>query len=117
MAMDTREKRKALQRAYKDADEVGCVSLYENRANGKYLIAGEPNRRGAESRFQFSKATGSCARMEFIGDWRTYGPDAFTMTILDTLKKNPDQTPMEFKEELAALAEMYRNGRPRELSY
>ena len=96
---------------------MGCVSLYENHANGKYLIAGDPNRRGAESRFQFSKTTGSCAHMLLAEDWKIYGPEAFTMTILDTLKKDPDQTPKEFKEELAALADMYRYGRPRELSY
>jgi hypothetical protein len=50
-------------------------------------------------------------------DWKIYGPDAFTLTILDTLKKEPEQTLKEFKEELAALADMYRNGRPEELSY
>jgi hypothetical protein len=117
MAMDTREKRKSLQRAYKEADEMGCVSLYENHVNGKYLIIGEPNRHGAESRFQFSKSIGSCAHMLLTEDWKIYGPDAFTLTILDTLKKDPEQTLKEFKEELAALADMYRTGRPEELSY
>lgn len=117
MAMDTREKRKALQKAYKEADEVGCVSLYENHVNGRYLIIGEANRHGAESRFQFSKAIGSSAHMLLAEDWKIYGPDAFTLTILDTLKKEPEQTLKEFKEELAALADMYRNGRPEELSY
>jgi len=115
--MDTREKRKALQKEYKDKDEIGCVSLYENHVNGKYLIVGEPNLRGAESRFEFSKSIGSCAHMLLGEDWKVYGPDAFTLTILDTLKKDPEQTLKEFKEELAALADMYRSGRPEELSY
>ncbi len=117
MGVDTREKRKSLQKAYKEADEIGCVSLYENHANNRYLIVGEPNLRGAESRFQFSKATGSCGHMLLVEDWKMYGPEAFTLTILDTLKKGPDQTPKEFKEELKALADMYRSERPEELSY
>ncbi len=117
MAMDTREKRKSLQRAYKEADEVGCVSLYENHENGRYLITGEPNRRGAESRFQFAKATGSCAHMLLAEDWKVYGPDAFTLTVLDTLKKDPEQTLKEFREELAALADMYRAQRDPQGSY
>ncbi len=117
MDMDTREKRKSLQRAYKEADEVGCVSLYENHVNGRYLIVGEPNLRGAKNRFQFSKAIGSCAHMLLAEDWKIYGADAFTFTVLDTLKKDPEQTLKEFKEELIALADMYRNGRPAELSY
>ncbi len=117
MAMDTREKRKSLQRAYKEADEVGCVALYENMVNGKYLIVGEPNLRGTESRFQFSKEMNGCAHMRLSKDWAIFGTEAFSLTILDTLKKGPDQTTKEFKEELAALADMYRNGRPAELSY
>ncbi len=117
MAMDTRERRKSLQKAYKETDEVGCVSLYENHVNGKYLIVGEPNQRGAQSRFEFSKAIGSCAHMLLMEDWKVFGPDAFTMTVLDTLKKDPEQTLHEFKEELKALADMYRSGRPEELSY
>ncbi len=36
----------------------------------KYLITGDLNMRGAQSRFEFSKATGSCGRMEFAADWR-----------------------------------------------
>ena len=117
MDMDTRERRKELQRAYKETAEIGCVSLYENHQNGRYLIIGEPCLRGAESRFAFSKATGSCGRLEFAADWEACGPDAFTMTVLDTLKKDPDQTPRDFKEELAALADMYRAGRDADKSY
>lgn len=117
MGVDTREKRKSLQKAYKEADEIGCVSLYENHANGRYLLVGEPNRRGAESRFQFSKSIGSCAHLLLAEDWKVYGPEAFTLTILDTLKKEPDQTLKEFKEELHALADMYRVGRDAAKSY
>lgn len=117
MAMETREKRKALQRAYKEKEEIGCVSLYENRQNGKYLITGDLNMRGTQSRFEFSKATGSCGRMEFAADWAQYGPDAFSMTVLDTLKKDPDQSPQDFREEVQALADMYRAKRDPLLSY
>ena len=117
MAMDTREKRKALQKAYKEADEIGCVALYENLVNGKYLIVGEPNLRGTESRFQFSKEMNGCAHMRLNGDWAVYGTEAFTLTILDTLKKGPDQTLREFKEDLEALADFYRAKRDPEKSY
>ena len=117
MGGDTREKRKSLQRAYKEADEVGCVSLYENHANGRYLIVGEPNLRGAESRFQFSKSIGTCAHLLLAEDWKEYGPEAFTLTILDTLKKDPSQSPRDFKDELKALADMYKAGRDPEKSY
>lgn len=117
MRVDSREKRKALQRAFKEADEIGCVSLYENKENGRYMIVGEPKLRGAESRFQFAKATGSCAHLFLAEDWMKYGPEAFSFTVLDTLKKDPDSTPKEFKEELQALAEMYKAQRDPILSY
>ncbi len=117
MVMDTREKRKALQKEYKEREEVGCVSLYENLKNGRYLIIGEPNRHGAESRFRFSVATGSCARMEFAQDWEIYGPEAFAFSIMDTLKKGPEQTLKEFKDDLETLAEFYRAKRNLDKSY
>lgn len=117
MDVDTREKRKSLQKAYKEADEIGCVSLYENQANGRYLIVGEPNLRGAESRFQFSQSIGSCVNLLLQDDWKKYGPQAFTFSILDTLKKEPDQSLKDFKDELKALAELYKAGRDPEKSY
>lgn len=117
MGMDTRERRKALQKAYKDQETIGCVALYENKANGRYLIVGEPNRKGAESRFQFAQQTNTCAHMLLQQDWEKYGAQAFTLTILDTLKKDPEQTPKEFKEEVQALAEMYKAKREPGMSY
>jgi hypothetical protein len=117
MDMDTRERRKALQKAYKEQETLGCVAMYENKVNGKYLIVGEPNMKGTESRFQFAQQTNGCAHMALQRDWEKYGSQAFTLTILDTLKKDPEQTPKEFKEEVQALAEMYKAGRDGEKSY
>jgi hypothetical protein len=39
------------------------------------------------------------------------------MTVLDTLKKDPDQSPQDFREEVQALADMYRAKRDPLLSY
>jgi hypothetical protein len=55
--------------------------------------------------------------MMLAEDWKICGADAFTFCVLDTLKKDPNKTLKEFKEELQELADMYRNERPAELSY
>ncbi len=117
MGVDTREKRKALQRAYKETTEVGSVSIYQNKQNGKYLILVEPNEKGAESRFQFSVKTGSCIHPALIKDWEAFGPEAFSRTVLETLKKKPEQTSHEFQEDLETLAEMHRSQWNKEMSY
>lgn len=117
MGMDTRERRKALQKEYKEKDEVGCVVLYENSANGRYLIQGEPNLKGAQSRFEFTKATDMPPHPRLREDWAACGGQAFSFTILDTLKKDPDQTLKEFREDLEGLAEMYRAKRDPKKTY
>lgn len=115
--MDSKQKRKEMARAYKEEKEYGCVCLYENTKNNRYLICGEVNMRGAISKFAFAKKHNSCMHGALQADWDQYGEGAFTQRVLETLERKPEQNGKEFAKELETLAEIYRQERPPELSY
>ena len=43
--------------------------------------------RGSRNRFEFSKATGSCAYRQLQADYEKYGPDVFSFKVLEEHRK------------------------------
>lgn len=103
-------------RAYKEQKTVGGVCLYLNTKNERYLIVGTPNIKGAQNAFNFAKQTGTAPVMCLGKEWAEHGGDAFTFTVLDECEQKPEVSQKEFREEMKALAELYKQDYPKALS-
>ncbi len=103
------EARKQLINDYKKRSrtETGGVYLIRNTHNGKILVEIASDIEAAENRFGFSQKTGSCINMKLNKDWAVYGPGAFSFEVAETIDKNENQTPMEFRQDLNVLKKMW----------
>jgi hypothetical protein len=103
------EARKRLIDDYKKRSrrDRGGVYLIRNTRNGKVLVEIASDIEAAENRFSFSQKTGSCINMKINKDWSVYGPDTFTFETAETIDKNENQTPMEFREDLNVLKKLW----------
>ncbi len=103
-----KEKRKELARSYKEQKVRGGVYSLTNRETGERHILGSQNLVGAENLFRFMVKTGSCSVLELQEEWDRYGPGAFAFEILATLEKKEEQTPKQFKKDIAALTALWK---------
>lgn len=101
--------RKELINAYKKRarTNTGGIYIIRNAQNGKILLEIASDIEAAENRFSFAKKTGGCINFKLSKDWADFGPEAFTFEIAETIDKNEDQTPTEFREELNLLKKMW----------
>jgi hypothetical protein len=113
------EARKRLIDDYKKRSrtDTGGVYLIRNTKNGKILVEIASDIEAAENRFGFSQKTGSCINMKLNKDWAVYGPDVFKFEIAETIDKNENQTPMEFREDLNVLKQMWMEKLDAEILY
>lgn len=107
--MPSQEERKKAIRAYKEKEEIGGLFRYVNTVTGwQGPLQGTPNLEGIKNRFQFSKKTNSCFDTALAAEWAKHGADAFELVAVEQLKRKPDQTLPEFREELEALLKLYQ---------
>ena len=93
---------------YKERTITGGVYLIRNAVTGKALIQSTSTIEKAKSLLEFSKSTGSCVHPVLAYDWVSHGPEAFSLQILETIEKKDTQTTEEFKEDIMALEELWR---------
>ena len=103
-----KERRRELVRRYKEQPVRGLVYAIENRVTGRRLVLAETNPAGSRNHFAFSQLTGDCPRSELAADWQTYGPQAFALVELEEIEKKPEQELAQFREDLAALRELWQ---------
>lgn len=103
-----KSKRKELAESYKESEVRGGVYLIRNAANNRALLESSTNLDGSINRFEFSKKTGSCVSLKLQREWTEYGAENFSLEILEELKKGENQTDAEFKEDIDALKEIWR---------
>ncbi|MDL2234836.1 GIY-YIG nuclease family protein [Christensenellaceae bacterium OttesenSCG-928-L17] len=100
--------RKAAARAYKEQATVGGLYRIHNTKTGwKSAILATPNMQGQRNKLAFSKKTNAVFDPSFQAQWTQYGADAFELEELELLKQKPDQSTKEFREDLAALLELW----------
>ena len=99
--------RKELLRAFKAEREIGGVYAIRNTTTGRTLIQSTMTISKAKSLLDFSKLTGSCVHPLLADDWKAFGPDAFTLEILETLERKDEETQKEFAEEIHALGGLW----------
>ena len=106
--MTDQERRRDLIRAYKERPVTGGVFAIENARTGRIFLGAETDLAGTRNKFQFSVFTKTTPFHELAADWTADGPEAFTFQVLDEMEQKPDQTPREFREELEALLDLWR---------
>jgi len=110
MSGDTSNKksRKEMQQEYKERTVTGGVYLFQDAISGKALLQSTGSIEKAKSLLEFSKATGSCVHPSLAKEWTAHGAEAFSLEILETIDKKDTQTNEEFKEDIIALEELWR---------
>ncbi|MEL7570996.1 MAG: GIY-YIG nuclease family protein [Eubacteriaceae bacterium] len=105
--MNSEDKKKIISE-YKQRLEIGGVIAVKNNATGKVLLEATRNIEGYKNRFEFSKKMGSAVTLKLAQDWKIYGSNAFSIEVLETIKKGETQTPKEFNDDVKLLKEFWR---------
>lgn len=106
MNVETKSSRKQAIEAYKSRAVIGGIYVIKNAVNGKSLLLCAENLEGAKNRFAFSQSTGSCLHTRLMNDYSLHGNEAFSLEVLEELKKKETQTDAEFKADLEVLLEL-----------
>lgn len=99
---------KELIASYKERRLTGGVYTITNTQTGKLLLQSGLDLPGFRNRFAFTSATGSCVYGKLTKDWRTYGPGSFRFDILEEAEQKEDQSADDFRSDLAAMEELWR---------
>ncbi|GCE07348.1 GIY-YIG nuclease family protein [Dictyobacter aurantiacus] len=110
-------RRKELAQAYKEREIIGGIYIIKNSRTGRYLLDHTANLQGARNHFQFAVSTGSTVHPRLQRDWQALGPQAFTFTVLEELKRQAKQSSESFLDDLKTLTEMWRANLDPALSY
>lgn len=104
--MDT-IKRKELRNAYKDKAIIGGIYCIHCKGNNRSWIKSTRNLPSQQNKFQFAISINSCLEPGMRNEWAQYGPQSFSLTILEMLEKKETQTEQEFAEDINVLLEMW----------
>ncbi|WP_071162434.1 GIY-YIG nuclease family protein [[Clostridium] dakarense] len=106
-----KEKKKSRKEAileYKERPVSGGIYKVTNTVNGKYLLINDIDLKSAENRFNFFKKTGSGIHMKVEKDVKEFGADKFKFEILEEIEMKEGQSKKDFKEDLKALEEVWK---------
>ncbi|MEL7603001.1 MAG: GIY-YIG nuclease family protein [Bacillota bacterium] len=115
--MANKPDRRAIIRAYKEMDDIGGVYRYVNTKTGwKSAPQATPNLKGQKSKLEFAKvmkigqdsSADPFMDRELQEQWKEYGCECFELEVLETLKRQPEQTTKEFREDLVQLLSLWR---------
>lgn len=82
------DRRKELKLQYKQNPPPMGVYQIRNQANGKIWVTSTMNLNGAVNRYPSQFTFSSFKIKDLKDDWNQYGPDAFTLEILETIDPN-----------------------------
>ncbi len=109
--MSEKQGRRDAIRAYKEREEIGGLYRIVNTATGDATpLMATPNMAGQRNRFEFGKTTGACFDSSVQDQWNQYGPSAFEFVEVERLKRKPEQSVAEFRDELQALLTLWAEG-------
>ena len=117
--MDEKARRRELLADYKQAGPEAGVYRVVNSGNGKMLVGWSLNLASELNKLAFSKTTrmGTGLDHRLTADVRAFGIDAFSIEILEKFEPRPDMTTAQIREELATMAELWRESYDAALQY
>ena len=102
------DNRKELKRVYKNRPAVGGVYCVRCNGNGRVWIKAAKNMISQHNSFRFCVSNDLCPSPELREEWREYGSESFTFTVLEELKQNETQTDTQFSNDIATLLDMWQ---------
>ncbi len=105
MSVDA-ERRRELQRAYRERPPTAGVYRIENTVNGKALLGSRLRLDGALNAHRFALSHGSHRNALLQREWNEYGPEAFRFEILEVVKVK-DEPGFDLEAELSLLEEVW----------
>lgn len=106
--MDKDTKKKLID-DYKEQSrtQTGGIYLIRNTKNGKIFLNATPDIIAIQNRFESGQQFGGSFHPKMNADWALFGSSAFEIEIAETIRKNANQTPEEFMEDLQLLKKMW----------
>ncbi|MDD4311750.1 MAG: GIY-YIG nuclease family protein [Eubacteriales bacterium] len=101
------QNKKDLIEAYKQRKQIGGIYAVTNRETGKALVLATAEIGGIQQRYEFAEMTGGCFHPKLQQDAKTYGNNAFSFAVLETIERKNTQTDREFAEDLEVLLAMW----------
>ena len=103
---DSRARRAALRRAYKERAKQAGVFRVLNTANGRVMLGSALDLHAPLNRVKFELDMGMCWNPQLKADLETYGRDSFVIEVLETVesREEPDFDP---ERELAILEQRH----------
>ncbi|GAA0373769.1 GIY-YIG nuclease family protein [Bacillus horti] len=100
------DRKKELKQQFKETKIEAGIYQIKNRQNGKVFIGSTPNLKTLNG-VKFMLEMGSHKNKELQLEWKEFGQEAFTVDVLETLKKDKDKLYFNEKEELEKLEEKW----------
>lgn len=107
--MQDRASRRAASRAYKAQEDVGGIFRIAHRPSGwQTPLLWTPNLEGERNKLRFGKRVDTPVLTELRAVWGSLDKDGFELIELEELRRKPDQSVAEFRDDLKALLELWR---------
>ena len=100
------DRKKEINREYKERKIPSGVFQIRNSANGKVLLVSALNLEGRLNRHKFQLTTGVHPNKTLQEDWRRFGPDKFVFDILEVVKVKDDPD-FNLEDELTLLEQIW----------
>lgn len=100
------ERKKELKQMYQEIAIVAGIYQIKNNVNGKVFVESTRNLKTING-VKFTLNNNTHIHKELQADWNTFGKDAFTIEILETLKKDDTDPYFNEKEALTKLEEKW----------
>ena len=101
-------KKKELKNAYKSRSVTGGVCCIRCSGNNRVLLQHTRDIEGLRNRFTFAMKIKTNPDPLLLEEWKEYGNDSFTFTVLEQLDRREEQTDKEFQDEIDVLYEMWQ---------
>ena len=87
--------------------QIEDFAFRRRKGGGKALVLASAEIGGIQKRYEFAEATGGCFHPKLQHDAKTYGNDAFSFAVLETIERKDTQTDREFAEDLDVLLALW----------
>lgn len=98
-----KSRKKELIDQYKQMKAPMGIFIIRSRANNKCYIQTTQDLRGVMNGAKVRLLGGMHTNKELQKEWNEYGPDNFTIEVLEKLEYDKDETKTDYKDELAIL--------------
>lgn len=100
-------KKKQIKYDYKNKPAVGAVYAIECSGNQHRFVKSTVDIEGVKNRFRFATMTKTCPDPALYKECNQYGPESFSLVILEELKMKEGQTARAFADDIKQLHELW----------